>query len=70
VIKAALAGSRRIAGMAVSGRCLEVLRLVKMIPCLCTLVGGMAHRGAGAEVGRIFAKTMDFIVSSRPMRRE
>src|SRR5215471_9663577 len=44
---------------------LAFLRLIKMIIAplvFATLVGGIAHMGAGAKVGRIFAKTMGWFV--------
>src|SRR6201997_2681323 len=43
------------------------LRLIKMIiaPLVFgTLVGGIAHMGSGAKLGRIFAKTMGWFVSA------
>src|SRR5437588_10931738 len=42
------------------------LRLIKMIIAplvFATLVGGIAHMGSGAKLGRIFAKTMGWFVS-------
>src|SRR5499427_5127487 len=44
---------------------LAFLRLIKMIIAplvFATLVGGIAHMGAGAKVGRIFAKTMGWFI--------
>src|SRR3981189_3467389 len=41
------------------------LRLIKMIIAplvFATLVGGIAHMGSGAKLGRIFAKTMGWVV--------
>src|SRR5450631_1902044 len=41
------------------------LRLIKMIIAplvFATLVGGIAHMGSGAKLGRIFAKTMGWFV--------
>jgi Na+/H+-dicarboxylate symporter len=43
------------------------LRLIKMIIAplvFATLVGGIAHMGSGAKLGRIFAKTMGWFVSA------
>src|SRR5271155_3853341 len=43
------------------------LRLIKMIIAplvFATLVGGIAHMGGGAKLGRIFAKTMGWFVSA------
>jgi len=43
------------------------LRLIKMIIAplvFATLVGGIAHMGSGARLGRIFAKTMGWFVSA------
>jgi Na+/H+-dicarboxylate symporter len=43
------------------------LRLIKMIIAplvFATLVGGIAHMGAGSKLGRIFAKTMGWFVSA------
>jgi Na+/H+-dicarboxylate symporter len=43
------------------------LRLIKMIIAplvFATLVGGIAHMGTGAKLGRIFAKTMGWFVSA------
>src|SRR6266446_2066751 len=43
------------------------LRLIKMIIAplvFATLVGGIAHMGGGARLGRIFAKTMGWFVSA------
>src|SRR3984957_8012830 len=43
------------------------LRLIKMIIAplvFATLVGGIAHMGSGAKLGRIFAKTMGWVVSA------
>jgi Na+/H+-dicarboxylate symporter len=43
------------------------LRLIKMIIAplvFCTLVGGIAHMGSGAKLGRIFAKTMGWFLSA------
>src|ERR1700753_328934 len=43
------------------------LRLIKMITArlvLATLVGGIAHMGSGARLGRIFAKTLGWFVSA------
>src|SRR5437667_3859616 len=43
------------------------LRLIKMIIAplvFATLVGGIAHMGSGAKLGRIFAKTMSWFVSA------
>ena len=43
------------------------LRLIKMIIAplvFATLVGGIAHMGSGATVGRIFAKTMGWFISA------
>ena len=43
------------------------LRLIKMIIAplvFCTLVGGIAHMGSGAKLGRIFAKTMGWFISA------
>src|ERR1700739_3085792 len=44
-----------------------VLRLIKMIIAplvFATLVGGIAHMGSGAKLGRIFAKTMGWFISA------
>src|SRR5262245_32042498 len=41
------------------------LRLIKMVIAplvFATLVGGIAHMGAGAKLGRIFAKTLGWFV--------
>src|SRR5712691_1768405 len=38
------------------------LRLIKMI--IAPLVGGIAHMGSGSKLGRIFAKTMGWLVSA------
>src|ERR1051325_6948847 len=41
------------------------LRLIKMIIAplvFATLVGGIAHMGAGSRLGRIFAKTMGWFI--------
>ncbi|MBV8189045.1 MAG: cation:dicarboxylase symporter family transporter, partial [Alphaproteobacteria bacterium] len=46
---------------------LAFLRLIKMIIAplvFATLVGGIAHMGAGAKLGRIFAKTMGWFISA------
>jgi len=46
---------------------LAFLRLIKMIIAplvFATLVGGIAHMGSGAKLGRIFAKTMGWFVSA------
>src|SRR6201746_1138885 len=43
------------------------LRLIKMIIAplvFATLVGGIAHMGGGARLGRIFAKTMGWFISA------
>src|ERR1700748_980244 len=43
------------------------LRLIKMIIAplvFATLVGGIAHMGSGAKLGRIFAKTLGWFVSA------
>ena len=43
------------------------LRLIKMIIAplvFATLVGGIAHMGSGAKLGRIFAKTMGWFISA------
>jgi Na+/H+-dicarboxylate symporter len=43
------------------------LRLIKMIIAplvFATLVGGIAHMGSGAKLGRIFAKTMGWFVTA------
>src|SRR6201985_1334420 len=43
------------------------LRLIKMIIAplvFATLVGGIAHMGSGARLGRIFAKTLGWFVSA------
>ena len=43
------------------------LRLIKMIIAplvFATLVGGIAHMGAGSRLGRIFAKTMGWFVTA------
>ena len=43
------------------------LRLIKMIIAplvFATLVGGIAHMGAGSKLGRIFAKTLGWFVSA------
>ena len=43
------------------------LRMIKMIIAplvFATLVGGIAHMGTGAKLGRIFAKTMGWFVSA------
>ena len=43
------------------------LRLIKMIIAplvFATLVGGIAHMGSGAKLGRIFAKTMGWLLSA------
>src|ERR1700740_2485180 len=43
------------------------LRLIKMIIAplvFATLVGGIAHMGGGAKLGRIFAKTMGWFISA------
>ncbi|HTR84206.1 MAG TPA: dicarboxylate/amino acid:cation symporter [Reyranella sp.] len=43
------------------------LRLIKMIIAplvFATLVGGIAHMGTGAKLGRIFAKTMGWFISA------
>src|SRR5262249_4796480 len=43
------------------------LRMIKMIIAplvFATLVGGIAHMGSGARLGRIFAKTMGWFVSA------
>src|ERR1700740_2243855 len=43
------------------------LRLIKMIIAplvFATLVGGIAHMGSGAKLGRIFAKTLGWFVRS------
>src|SRR6195952_4849300 len=43
------------------------LRLIKMIIAplvFATLVGGIAHMGSGARLGRIFAKTMGWFISA------
>jgi len=43
------------------------LRLIKMIIAplvFATLVGGIAHMGTGARLGRIFAKTMGWFISA------
>src|SRR3981081_3940401 len=43
------------------------LRPIKMIIAplvFATLVGGIAHMGSGAKLGRIFAKTMGWFVSA------
>src|SRR5260370_33943253 len=43
------------------------LRLIKMIIAplvFATLVGGIAHMGSGAKLGRIFANTMGWFVSA------
>src|SRR6201994_1884623 len=43
------------------------LRLIKMIIAplvFASLVGGIAHMGSGAKLGRIFAKTMGWFVSA------
>src|SRR6266702_7251665 len=43
------------------------LRLIKMIIAplvFATLVGGIAHMGSGAKLGRVFAKTMGWFVSA------
>src|SRR5205807_7102097 len=43
------------------------LRLIKTIIAplvFATLVGGIAHMGSGAKLGRIFAKTMGWFVSA------
>ena len=47
------------------------LRLIKMIIAplvFATLVGGIAHMGTGAKLGRIFAKTMGWFVSASSSR--
>src|SRR5213596_325354 len=46
---------------------LMFLRLIKMIIAplvFATLVGGSAHMGSGARLGRIFAKTMGWFISA------
>src|SRR5215813_10350024 len=43
------------------------LRLIKMIIAplvFATLVGGIAHMGSGAKLGRVFAKTIGWFVSA------
>src|ERR1700739_2541126 len=43
------------------------LRLIKMIIAplvFATLVGGIAHMGSGAKLGRLFAKTLGWFVSA------
>src|SRR6476619_1934126 len=43
------------------------LRLIKMIIAplvFATLVGGIAHMGTGAKLGRVFAKTMGWFISA------
>src|ERR1700760_46091 len=43
------------------------LRLIKMIIAplvFATLVGGIAHMGSGSKLGRIFAKTLGWVVSA------
>jgi Na+/H+-dicarboxylate symporter len=43
------------------------LRLIKMLIAplvFATLVGGIAHMGSGARLGRIFAKTMGWFVTA------
>src|SRR6185312_2872696 len=43
------------------------LRLIKMLIAplvFATLVGGIAHMGAGSRLGRIFAKTMGWFITA------
>ncbi len=62
-----LPGDRVDIASAVNLIAMLFLRLIKMIIAplvFATLVGGIAHMGTGAKLGRIFAKTMGWFVSA------
>jgi Na+/H+-dicarboxylate symporter len=62
-----LPGSRVEIASSINLIAMAFLRLIKMLIAplvFATLVGGIAHMGSGARLGRIFAKTMGWFVSA------